>query len=180
MLLSILRKLLLICGATALMLPAAAVEPRPVMPRPGNPGIRLSRSAGYIFLGKVLSVRRISPSTANATAAMEISFRVQRGYRGVPSGATLVIHEWAGLWQSGERYRPGDVALLFLYPPSKLGLTSPVEGPFGHIPAETGQILITPALSFIRSHTPGLQGRFAGKRRLAADEFVHILLDAKE
>jgi hypothetical protein len=53
-------------------------------------------------------------------------FRVDEAIRNVRRGQTVEINEWAGLWQSGERYRPGERVLLFLYPPSRLGLTSPV------------------------------------------------------
>jgi hypothetical protein len=42
-----------------------------------------------------------------------------------------VVREWAGLWEAGERYRAGERVLLYLYPPSKLGLTSPVGGRLG-------------------------------------------------
>jgi hypothetical protein len=56
----------------------------------------------------------------------------------------LTIHEWAGLWTSGERYRVGQHVLLFLYSPSKLGLTSPVAGGMGRFPMDSrGQIVMT-------------------------------------
>jgi hypothetical protein len=84
----------------------------------------LVRKAGYIFSGRVKSVERIAPRTPNSVPVMRITFQVDRGFYGVRSGRELVIHECVGLWQSGENYRPGQRVLLFLYPPSKLGLTS--------------------------------------------------------
>jgi hypothetical protein len=51
--------------------------------------------------------------------------------RGASAGQSLTIQEWAGLWAGGERYRVGEHVLLFLYSPSKLGLTSPVAGGIG-------------------------------------------------
>src|SRR5258708_29179611 len=55
----------------------------------------------------------------------------------------LTIHEWAGLWSIGERYRLGERVLLFLYPPSKLGLTSPVAGAVGRFAMDSqGHILL--------------------------------------
>ena len=51
--------------------------------------------------------------------------------RGTSPGQSLTIHEWGGLWTGGERYRVGEHVLLFLYAPSKLGLTSPVAGALG-------------------------------------------------
>jgi hypothetical protein len=58
-------------------------------------------------------------------------FRVDEAIRNVRRGQTVEINEWAGLWQSGERYHPGERVLLFFYPPSKLGLTSPVGNQAG-------------------------------------------------
>ncbi|MGA7930571.1 MAG: hypothetical protein WCA20_31815 [Candidatus Sulfotelmatobacter sp.] len=51
--------------------------------------------------------------------------------RGTSPGQSLTIQEWAGLWTSGERDRVGERVLLFLYSPSKSGLTSPVAGAMG-------------------------------------------------
>src|SRR6202049_101923 len=90
----------------------------------------LIRSSGYIFAGTVKSVERVAPK-GNGVATVLINFHVDQAMRGVRVGQTLAIREWAGLWESGERYGPGAQILLFLYPPSKLGLTSPVEGPMG-------------------------------------------------
>ncbi len=91
----------------------------------------LSRSSGYIFSGTVVKVERIAPRRRNAVAVIRVIFHVDSAIRGVIRGQKLVIREWAGLWQSGERYRAGERVMLFLYPPSKLGLTSPVGGATG-------------------------------------------------
>ncbi|HVO81433.1 MAG TPA: hypothetical protein VMT28_11915 [Terriglobales bacterium] len=99
---------------------------------PGGPTLsQLSRKAGYIFAGTVTAVERIAPTSADKLGVMRVSFQVDEAIRGVQAGQTLTIREWAGLWESGEGYRPGDRLVLFLYPPSKLGLTSPVGGPAG-------------------------------------------------
>jgi hypothetical protein len=63
--------------------------------------------------------------------------------RGASPGKNLTIHEWAGLWTSGERYRVGEHVLLFLYPPGKLGLTSPVAGAMGRFATDSqGRIVL--------------------------------------
>jgi hypothetical protein len=90
----------------------------------------LQRS-GYVFAGRVLSVRYDAPNAANEVASVRITFRVEQGVRGTRTGSTLTIREWAGLWQGGARYRVGERVVLFLHPPSKLGLTSPVNGDQG-------------------------------------------------
>jgi hypothetical protein len=68
---------------------------------------------------------------------------VERALRGIAAGEILTIHEWAGLWRNGERYHVGESVLLFLYPPSRLGLTSPVGGAIGRFPLDSqGRIVM--------------------------------------
>lgn len=88
----------------------------------------LTQSAGIIFRGTVISVERVAPTRQNQLESMQICFRVAENLRGTKTGSTLCIREWAGLWTSRDRYRPGQQLGLFLYPPSQLGLTSPVGG----------------------------------------------------
>ena len=113
----------------------------PVVAQEISPGIsssplsslrRLSRNAGYIFDGTVLSVARVAAGSGSLET-VEITFRVEQAIRGVKNGQVVTIREWGGLWNSGQRYRSGERLLLFLYKPGKLGLTSPVEGPRGRI-----------------------------------------------
>ena len=79
-----------------------------------------------IFAGKVLRVRRVPAENLRDLETVEISFHVETAIRGVRTGQTLSIREWAGLWVAQPRYRVGERVVLFLYPPSQLGLTSPV------------------------------------------------------
>ena len=99
---------------------------------------RLIRGSGYIFDGTVLSVEREADADSGSLGAVQISFRVEQAIRGVHNGQVLTIREWAGLWNSGERYHSGERLLLFLYTPSKLGLTSPVGGPLGRFAVDSG------------------------------------------
>jgi hypothetical protein len=56
------------------------------------------------------------------------------------------VCEWSGLWNAGERYRVGEQVLLFLYPNSRLGLTSPVGGAQGRFAIdEFSRVLPNPA-----------------------------------
>jgi hypothetical protein len=98
----------------------------------------LTRNSGYIFDGTVLSVERVAGTEPDSVATVQVTFRVERAIRGTRNGQVLRIREWAGLWSSGERYRPGERLLLFLYSPSKLGLTSPVGGPLGRLAVDPG------------------------------------------
>jgi hypothetical protein len=64
---------------------------------------------------------------------LELRFRIDRPIAGVESGQILTIREWTGASSRQPALRSGERVLLFLYPPSRLGLTSPVGGPQGQI-----------------------------------------------
>jgi hypothetical protein len=101
---------------------------------------QLSRRAGMIFAGTVLSsgtpisapisAAQIAPvaRTQGPTAVVELNFRVDEAIAGVEQGQTLKIREWAGAWSMHRPMRSGRHILIFLYPLSRLGLTSPVGG----------------------------------------------------
>lgn len=94
---------------------------------------RMIQSAGIIFSGQVVSVSHADAASGQLAAPTVITFRVQHAIRGAMAGQNLTIREWPGLWNRGERYRIGEHVFLFLYPPSRLGLTSPVKGPLGRL-----------------------------------------------
>jgi hypothetical protein len=105
---------------------------------------------------------------------------VEHAIRGAAVGKNLTIHEWAGLWSgregsgregsdragsSGEwsgreRYRVGQRLLVFLYPSSKLGLTSPVAGILGRFNIDaSGEIVLSPQNLEAFRADPQLGGR---------------------
>jgi hypothetical protein len=123
---------------------------------------QLSRRAGMIFAGTVLAAPpqtattqaattqavtaqtapadRVASGTVDRVASgavptVELSFRVDEAIAGVEPGQVLTIHEWAGVWamQFQRPMAKGQRILIFLYPPSRLGLTSPVGGSLGQI-----------------------------------------------
>ena len=128
-------------GLCAFLLLAAAAPPpvRAGGPRSAPSGAtleQLSRHAGFIFRGRVLRVERLRPA-AGSPATVQVTFQVLEGIRGTRTGDHLTIREWAGAWPAGRpRYRVGQELLLFLYPPSRLGLTSPVGGDAGILPLD--------------------------------------------
>ncbi|HSZ64489.1 MAG TPA: hypothetical protein VK828_22010 [Terriglobales bacterium] len=95
---------------------------------------QLSRRAGTIFTGTVLATS-ISPDrkAAGAIPAIELIFRVDEPIAGVKRGQILTVHEWSGVWSMQRPMTKGQRILIFLYPPSRLGLTSPVGGSLGQI-----------------------------------------------
>ncbi len=132
------RQLALV-GLALISWPAAGQESiaKPLFPAVSNPRL-LTRDAGYIFDGTVLSVERSQEDESSGVPTVRITFRVEQAIRGTRVGQVLTIREWAGLWNSGERYRRGERLLLFLYRPSKMGLTSPVGGPLGRFTVDSG------------------------------------------
>ena len=149
------------------------------LPHPRHP-LPLIRGSGYIFAGTVKSVERAAPK-GNGVATVLVDFHVEDGIRGVRTGQTLAIREWAGLWELGERYRPGERVLLFLYPPSKLGLTSPVGGPRGRFRiGPDGRVIFDPGGIGIPAPHPGIRGRLRGPTRVSPREFVRFVRSAEE
>ena len=105
---------------------------------------QLARTAATIFAGKVVSIHLLHAAAVGTIASVEITVQVEQGIRGVRTGQTLIFREWAGLWGTGERYRVGERIILFLYPPSTLGLTSPVGDGAGRLAlAGNDQIVLT-------------------------------------
>jgi hypothetical protein len=138
---------------------------------------QLARDAGFIFSGTVLSVAR-DPALSGHAASVRTTFKVDRGIRGVRTGEILAIREWAGPWEAGERYRPGEHVFLFLYPPSKLGLTSPVGGQAGRFPVDSGSVLVGPSefLPVSRPAAPGVKR----ERGVSQREFIRQIRRAME
>jgi len=134
--------------------------PRPD-PAPGNSALQnLVRSAGIIFSGRVTFVGRAGASSAHNTACTTITFQVEHAMRGASVGQSLTIREWAGLWANGERYRWGERVLLFLYPASRLGFTSPVAGGLGRLAVDSeGRIALRAFQTTAFARDPLLSGK---------------------
>ena len=177
---------LLLLGLILLLVPQfslpAAAQNTPRITLPSFPSLRqLTRTSGYIFTGAVTAVGPLTPATAGGVGTIGITFHVERGIRGVRSGETLTIREWVGLWDSGERYRVGERVLLCLYPPSQLGLTSPVGGPLGRFPVDPeGRILLEPGRVAALMPGPRVDRELRGKSRITPDDFAHIIQRAAE
>jgi hypothetical protein len=134
---------------------------------------QLSRRAGMIFAGTLLTASPLTAATQTATdhtaatdraasaatPAVQLSFRVDQAIAGVERGQILTIHEWAGAW-SMHRPMRGQHILIFLYPPSRLGFTSPVGGSLGQVALDpTGKNVSKyehkpPALIGLREESP--------------------------
>jgi hypothetical protein len=142
---------------------------RPVLP-PGAIGFQqIAHSAGTIFSGTVTGITRHPAPRPQEVETVAITFHVERAIRGTSPGTDLTVSQWMGLWSSGQRYRVGEHLLVFLYPPSKLGLTSSVGAEIGRFRVDpAGRVLLSAQqLSAFRAD-PVL----AGKSRVSLNDFA--------
>ena len=114
-------------GLEAQVLPSASALPSDAFQR-------TVQHAGLIFDGTVTAIQ-CEFGKGKVPLSYRISFQVKQGVRGVHSGSTYTIREWAGLWAPRQPppYRVGERSLLFFYPPSRSGLTSTVGGRRGKL-----------------------------------------------
>lgn len=138
---------------------------------------KIAKAAGIIFSGTITSVVRHPATLHQSIETVAITFHVEQAIRGATRGEELKISQWIGLWSSGQRYQVGERVLLFLYPPSKLGLTSCVSAPMGRFAVDPrGRILLTTQhLSAFRAD-PVL----GGKSRVAFSDFAQAVRQASE
>jgi hypothetical protein len=155
--------------------------PDPGLPRPIAPGTfglpQLTRAAGMIFFGTATRIRRRPGTAGPAFETVAITFHVEKAIRGATPGRDVTVSQWIGLWSAGQRYRMGERALLFLYPPSKLGLTSCVGGPIGRFsmdPRGWVQFSAQQISAFRRDPVLG------GKSRVRFSDFVRAVRQAGE
>jgi hypothetical protein len=139
---------------------------------------QLFRRAGIIFAGTVLAsptqtpasqtalTDRPVPGTNPSVRPIELSFRIDHAIAGVEPGQILTIHEWAGASSMHPPMFKGQHILLFLYPPSRLGLTSPVGG-------SQGQIALDPSGEYVAipksAPAAGVQSEFFARSSAITD-----------
>jgi hypothetical protein len=137
----------------------------------------LARAAGTIFSGTVTAVRRRPGIQSEAVETVAITFRVENAIRGTAPGQDLTISQWIGLWSSGQRYRVGERVLLFLYPPSKLGLTSCVAGSIGRFTIDSRNRVLLSAQHLSAFRADPVLG---GKSRASFSDFAAAVRHAGE
>jgi hypothetical protein len=124
-----------------------------------------------------MAITRRPANNGQTVETVAITFRVDNAIRGATPGEDLTISQWIGLWTGSQRYRVGQRVLLFLYPPSKLGLTSCVAGEMGRFSIDAwGRVLLSPShLSAFRAD-PVL----GGKSRARFRDFALAVRRARE
>lgn len=114
----------------------------------------LAETAGVVFMGTVLSVRRVEGEGV-ASGVVEVRFAVEQAVRGCTAGSVYTLREWAGLWQGDDgRYRVGQRMLMLLRTPGAGGLSSPVGGRDGILPLLAGANGVTGAQSDAANGVP--------------------------
>jgi len=134
-----------------------------------SPFAQMTHAAGMIFAGTVTRIERRPAGSGPAIEAVVITFHVENGIRGTAPGSELSITQWAGVWSFGQRYRVGERVLLFLYPRSKLGLTSWVGGPLGGFALDASGRVLLSAEQMAAFRTDSVLG---GKSRLSISDFA--------
>jgi hypothetical protein len=138
---------------------------------------QIARAAGMIFSGRVTGIERRPAARGQALETIAVTFRVEDAIRGATPGENLTISQWIGLWSGGQRYRVGQRVLVFLYPPSKLGLTSSVAGPMGRFDIDSwGRVLFTAQHLSAFQQDPVL----GGKSRVRLSDFALAVRRASE
>jgi hypothetical protein len=138
---------------------------------------QLTQKSGFIFSGTVLAVERASGGKPGEMPTVRITFRVDQAVRGVKAKQIFSLHEWAGLWETGDRYRVGESVFLFLYPNSRLGMSSPVGGSLGRFPLDNrGQILLRQEqLAALRAGLTGPSSRASQATAVDTRAFVRAI-----
>jgi hypothetical protein len=135
------------------------------------------RAAGTIFSGTVTKIERRPATAGQSVETVTVTFRIENALRGATPGQDLTITQWMGLWSSGQRYRVGERVLLFLYPASKLGLTSCVGGALGRFAVDrSGWVLLTAQHVAAFGRDPVL----GGKSRARFGDFAWAVRQAGE
>jgi hypothetical protein len=135
------------------------------------------RAAGTIFSGTVTKIERRTATAGQSVETVAVTFHIENAVRGATPGQDFTITQWIGLWTSGQRYRVGERVLLFLYPVSKLGLTSCVGGALGRFTVDSsGWVLLTAQHTAAFGRDPVL----GGKSRARFGDFALAVRHADE
>jgi hypothetical protein len=162
-------------------------SPTPGIPRtlPIPPGTsrqiigfpQVARAAGLIFSGTVPSIVRQPATGGRSVETVAIRFHVDSAIRGTVPGADVTISQWIGTWANEQRYRVGERLLLFLYPPSKLGLTSCVGGPLGRFSVDPMRRVTLSPQHLLAFRADPILG---GKSRVTLGDFTLAVRQAQE
>ena len=85
----------------------------------------ITASADRIFVGNCVSIEEIEDDPASKLPVVKYTFEITEGIKGVENKSKISFKQWApSIKESG--YQKDKKYVLFLYPDSERGLTSPV------------------------------------------------------
>ena len=160
-----------------------APMPRPVpwggpISLPPSRFAELAKKAGIIFSGTVTHIEHPLPhALGQPVSTVAITFYVETAIRGAVAGKSLTISQWSGLWTSGQRYYLGEHLLLFLYPRSRLGLTSCVASRMGRFAVDSAGSVTLSGRQISAFRTDPVLG---GKSRVRLRDFASAVRWANE
>ena len=93
-----------------------------------------------IFTGKCIKAREIEDDPESKLPVIKYTFKVTEGIRGVKTGGEITFKQWQPTI-NGANYEVGEKYVLFLYPDSSRGLTSPVGFSQGQFSVEQKGII---------------------------------------
>ena len=91
----------------------------------------ITESAGTIFSGIPIKIEKFDKDPISGLPVVKYTFKITEGIKGVKNKKTISFKQWATVARESN-YIEGQKYLLFLYPDSKKGLTSPVGYLQGH------------------------------------------------
>ncbi|HKU23857.1 MAG TPA: hypothetical protein VJQ54_00220 [Candidatus Sulfotelmatobacter sp.] len=157
--------------------PSMPVRPFPISAVDANKVSGLARAAGTIFSGTVIRIEHQAPFKGQTIGTVKVTFLVENAFRGATRGRQSTFSEWIGLWQSGQRYRLGERVFVFLYPRSRVGLTSCVSGSMGRFEMDSqGSVLLSAQQVSVFRKDPVLGGR----SRVPFSDFASAVRQASE
>lgn len=166
-------------GLPPLLTPIPEPEPwRPPASSTSSGFAQLARKAGIIFSGTVVRINRSAAAgPGEAVGTVEITFHVENAIRGTTAGEFLTVTQWIGIWSSGQRYRVGERLLLFLYPRSRVGLTSCVGAHLGRFTLDSSGRVWLSAQQMLAFRQDPVLGR---KVRVGLSDFAWAVRQAGE
>ncbi len=82
--------------------------------------------ADRIFAGVCTKTEKIKNDPVSGLPVIKYTFKITEGIKGIKDKSEISFKQWEALSNDNSHYTEGEKYLLFLYPDSRKGLTSPV------------------------------------------------------
>ena len=92
-------------------------------------------SADRIFVGKCTDIEKVDNDSESKLSVMRFKFKIIEGIKGTKNEEIISFKQWQPTVRE-VGYKKGSKYILFLYPNSAVGLTTPVGFQYGHFRVE--------------------------------------------